>query len=315
MKEPDVSAVIVSWNTEALLRNCLKSLYDRGGNVRLEVIVVDNASSDGSVRMVRSEFPQAVLVENRTNRGFATANNQGINLASGRYVLLLNSDTEVLDGAVAKAVRFADGRPDAAVVGCRVLNPDGSLQPTCFMFPSVLNLFLWSSYLYKICPRSRFFGRERMSWWDRNNERQVEVVTGCFMLIRRHALDNVGVMDERFFIYAEETDLCHRFRAAGWKNTFFPGAEIVHHGGASSGQVRHEMILQKASSTLLFMKKHKSRGAYLAACLLIAGFFLLRVPYWLCMAAFASGGKHSHLTTSRTYMTAAARMLRAMQSA
>ena len=131
----DVSVIIVNWNTKDILRNCLKSIYDEGGDVALEVIVIDNASTDGSVEMVKKDFSQAVLIENSENRGFAAANNQGIAIAKGRYVLLLNSDTIVLDKALEKTISFADSHPESAVVGCRALNPDRTLQPTCFMFP------------------------------------------------------------------------------------------------------------------------------------------------------------------------------------
>ena len=199
----DVSVIIVNWNTCDVLRDCLASVYANTKNIAFEVIVVDNASSDGSVDMIRSEFPHVKLIANSGNRGFAGANNQAIAVANGRYVLLLNSDTLILDNAIFKTVAFADTHPEAAVVGCKVLNPDRTLQRTCFMYPSILNMFLSATYLYKLFPRSKFFGRERMSWWDRNDTREVDVVTGCFMLVRRGAIEQVGLMDERFFVYGE----------------------------------------------------------------------------------------------------------------
>jgi GT2 family glycosyltransferase len=169
---------------------------------------------------------------NHDNRGFAAANNQAIALAKGRYILLLNSDTIVLDRAIKKTVAYADNHRDTAVIGCRVLNPNDTLQNSCFMFPSNLNWFLFSTY--RLFPRSRFFGREQMTWWSRNDSRDVDVVTGCFMLVRKEAIDQVGLMDERFFMYAEETDWCYRFKARAWKNRFTPDAEIIHIGGASA---------------------------------------------------------------------------------
>ena len=159
----DVSIIIVNWNTCDLLRQCLQSVYEQGSS-NYEVIVVDNASSDDSVNMVRREFSQVILLTNSVNRGFAAANNQGMALAKGRYVLLLNSDTIVLDRAIEKTVAYADRNPNTAVTGCRILNPDGTLQNSCFMFPSILNWFLFSTYLYRLFPRSRFFGREQMTW-------------------------------------------------------------------------------------------------------------------------------------------------------
>jgi len=280
----DVSIIIVSWNTKEVLRDCLTSVFEQTGSVDYEVIVVDNASTDGSVEMLKNDSGNVVLVENAENRGFAAANNQAMAFAKGRYVLLLNSDTIVLENCLADIVSFADTNPQTAVVGCRVLNADRTLQPTCFMFPSVLNMLLSSTYLYKIFPRSRFFGREQMLWWDASDVREVDVVRGCFMLVRREAIEQVGVMDEQFFMYGEETDWCYRFRKNGWKVTFAPAGQIIHLGGASSRQDESRMRLQLSASILLFLRKHTTWIQYAFACLLTALFFLVRVPYWLGIA-------------------------------
>lgn len=305
----DVSVIIVNWNTESYLRDCLRSVFETTTGIAFEVIVVDNASSDGSVAMVKTEFPQVTLVQNSDNRGFAAANNQGMALAKGRYVLLLNSDTVVLGEVIGASVRFADLHADAAVVGCRVLNGDRSLQRTCFMYPSLLNMLLSSSYLYKVFPRSRFFGRERMTWWGRTDKRDVDVVTGCYMLVRRGAIDQVGRMDESFHMYGEETDWCYRFKQAGWKVLFAPVGEIVHFGGASSGQVREKMALQLKGSILLFLKKHRGWGIYAAACLLTSLFFLLRAPYWLIRALVSKSTRRVSLDKARLCVKGVARSL------
>jgi len=310
----DVSIIIVNWNTKALLCDCLKSIYKQVGDVDFEVIVVDNASTDGSVDMVNREFPEVIIISNSENRGFAAANNQGIAIAKGRYVLLLNSDTIVLGNAVMKTVVFSDSHPECGVVGCRVLNPDKSLQRTCFMFPSILNMLLSLSYLYKLFPKSKFFGREQMTWWNRNDTREVDVVTGCFMLIRRKAIKQVGIMDERFFMYGEETDWCYRFKQAGWKVMFTPCAEIIHLGGASTEQMKPEMTLQLRGSILLFMKKHRDSFSYGLACLLVALFFLLRIPFWLATAASSKNTAQPCLQTAKTYAVGAIRALRGWQS-
>ena len=233
----DVSVIIVNWNTIDLLRACIASVFNATRSINFEVIVIDNASADGSVEMVRQEFGKAIVIANAKNVGFAAANNQGMAIATGRYVLLLNSDTIVLDGAIEKTIAYADRWPDTAALGCRILNPDRSLQNSCFMFPSLLNLLLFSTYLYRLFPRSRFFGREQMTWWDRDDAREVDVVTGCYMLVRKQAIDEVGMMDSGFFMYAEETDWCYRFKSKGWKNRFTPDAEIVHLGGASAAKL------------------------------------------------------------------------------
>jgi len=186
-----VSIIIVAWNVRQLLYDCLKSFYDQTKGIDFEVIYVDNASEDGSVEMVKEEFPGVRIIENKENKGFIKANNQGIEVSEGRYVLLLNSDTVVLDNAIEKTIVFADANADAAVFGCRVLNPDRSLQRTCFLYPSVLNMFLSATYLYKIFPRSKYFGRERMTWWDFDSVREVETVCGCFSLVRKEAVEQV----------------------------------------------------------------------------------------------------------------------------
>ena len=282
----DVSIVIINWNTKKLLRDCLASVYEKAGDIDYEVIVVDNASVDGSSEMIRNEFRQIILIENPENRGFAAANNQAMAVAKGRYVLLLNSDTIVLGDAIANTVRFADAHPKAGVIGCKVLNPDRTVQRTCFMFPSILNILLSSTYLYKLFPKSKFFGREQMTWWDRSDVRQVDVVTGCFMLVRREAIDQVGMMDERFFMYGEETDWCYRFGKKGWKVMFAPVGRIIHFGGQSASQKPVAMIIQLRMSILKFIRKHNGWLSHLIARILIAFFFAVRLPAWFAVFSF-----------------------------
>lgn len=309
MNGTDVSIIIVNWNTREILRDCLRSVYENAGKVDFDVIVIDNASTDGSAEMVRTEFDKVQLIANASNRGFAAANNQGMAVAGGRYVLLLNSDTIVLDGAIAKTVEFADAHPEAGVVGCRVLNPDRSLQPTCFLYPSVLNLLLAATYLNKLLPRSRFFGRERMTWWSRDDVREVEVVTGCYMLVRREAIDRVGVMDEDYFMYGEETDWCWRFRRAGWRPMFTPAAEIIHLGGQSTAQIRPQMLLQLRSAVLLFFRKRRTYPAYAAACVLMSLWFALRVPVWGFKALISRVDRANCILLARTYAKGCVRSL------
>jgi len=304
-----VSIIIINWNTCDILSDCLVSVYEQTQSISFEVIVIDNASTDGSTEMVKKEFPQVILIQNKENKGFAAANNQGIAQAKGRYILLLNSDTIILDNAIEKSVRFADAHPEAAVVGCRVLNTDRTLQPTCFMSPSILNLLLSSSYLYKCFPQSRFFGRERMTWWGRDTIREVDVVTGCFMLVRREAVEQVGMMDEQFFMYGEETDWCYRMKQAGWRIMFAPEGEIIHLGGASSSKMKPEMVLQLRGSMLLFIKKTKKRMTYTIACFFVALFFLLRIPYWLSRAVFHGSERRYCVQTAKTYAVGFVRAL------
>jgi GT2 family glycosyltransferase len=273
----EVSVIIVNWNTICLLRQCLQSIYAQTQSISFEVIVVDNASSDDSVVMVRQEFSAVKLIANTKNFGFAAANNQGMAIARGRYILLLNSDTILLDRAIQKTIVYADGYPDAAVIGCRILNPDRSLQNSCFMFPSILNWFLFSTYLHRLIPQSRFFGRERMTWWSRNDSREVDVVTGCFMLVRRQAVEDVGMMDDSFFMYVEETDWCYRFKLKGWKNRFTPDAEIIHIGGASAAKLGSTRAQISNTSFIRYMFKHWSKPKAFVGMNMLLFFYAVRL--------------------------------------
>jgi len=298
----DVSIIIVAWNVRQLLYDCLKSVYDQTKGIDFEVIYVDNASEDGSVEMVEKEFGEVRIIKNSRNEGFIRANNQAIEVAKGRYVLLLNSDTVVLGNAIAKTVKFADAHPEAAVVGCKVLSPDKTLQRNCFMYPSILNMFLSATYLYKIFPKSRFFGREQMTWWDFKEVREVETVCGCFSLVRKEAIKQVGLMDESYFVYGDDPDWCYRFKKNGWKIMFTPETQIIHFGGQTTGQMRREFRLQLEGSKLIFMKLHRSWAAFPLACILVALFFFLRIPYWLAVGLFKKSQANRSIEQAVTYL-------------
>jgi GT2 family glycosyltransferase len=297
----DISIIIVNWNTRQITADCLHSIYAETSGLEYEVIVIDNGSSDNSAEMIREQFRQAILIKNAENRGFAYANNQGIEIAKSRYVLLLNSDTVVLDNAIAKAVAFADENIDAGVIGCRVLNPDMTLQRTCFMYPSILNMLIEALYLNKLFAKNSFYGRERMTCWGRDDVREIDAVTGCFMMVRREVIEAVGMLDTQFFMYAEETDWCYRISEAGWKVMFTNEPEIIHLGGQSSKQMKPEMAAQLRASILLLFKKHKSRFEYAVACVLVSLFFGIRVPYWFLKAALRSSLRRESLITMVTY--------------
>jgi len=263
----DVSVVVVSWNTRDALRACLASILEETRETAIEVFVVDNASADGSAAMVRTEFPSVSLVANAENRGFAAANNQALALARGRYVLLLNPDTRVLDGAIDRAVLAADADASIGVLGCQVLVREGEVQRTCFRYPSARHLLLVATGLERVLPDAWFGGGPWMRGWDRGSERDVEVVSGMFMLVRGEAIRRVGPMDEAFFVYAEEADWCFRIRRAGWRCVFDPSAKIVHAdgGGKSTSQVRARMHVQLQKSTLVFLRKNRGRASWLGA--------------------------------------------------
>ncbi len=234
MTRPDLSVVIVSWNTRELLRACLRSLEACGEGLELEVWVVDNASDDGSADMVEGEFPGVRLVRNEKNRGFAAANNQALRRARGRHALLLNPDTEVTPGALRRAVDEAEAR-DAAVAA-RLLDPDGTLQHSCFRFPRLGVDLLEALYLHLLLPE-RLRGRLLLGGhWDHDEAREVDWVVGAFLLVPRQALDEAGLLPEEYFIFGEDMEWCWRLARAGYPVRYLPVAEVVHHGNQAAGR-------------------------------------------------------------------------------
>jgi GT2 family glycosyltransferase len=281
----DVSVVIVSFNTRDVLRECLASVFRETREVSFEVIVVDNASADGSADMVATEFPQVRLIRNTENRGFAAACNQGILVTRGRYVLLLNPDTRVLEDAVARTVAYADGHHNAAAVGCQVLNTDGTVQRTCFRYPSVLHVALSGLALDRLPFGRCFFGRERMRDWKRDSEREVEVVTGSCMLLRREAMEEVGLMDEAYFVYGEEADWCFRCGRVGWRVLFTPHARVFHAGDRSTRLVLTAMHVQLRRSILIFIERHYGHAARACANYLMVLSASWHLVAWLSVYA------------------------------
>jgi GT2 family glycosyltransferase len=221
------------------------------------VVVVDNGSTDGTVDFVRERFPQAELVESE-NRGLAAGWNEGIRRTAGRYVLLMNSDAWLVGDALARLVTFADRRPEAAIVAPRLLNPDGSLQRSVRGFPTLWRLATEYFFLRKLAPRSTVLNGFYAGGFDHDEVREAEFVMGACLLVRRSAIDQVGLLDEDYFLFSEETDWCYRFRQAGWQVLFFPGAECVHVGGASHGG---RLYRENLRGHLLFLSKHRGRRA------------------------------------------------------
>lgn len=250
---PDLSIILVSWNTRDLLLSCIESLADSIGTLSADIWVVDNGSSDGSVETVRARFSAVQIIVNEHNVGFAAANNQAMRASSGRYVLLLNSDTIACPGSIERLVRFADATPRAGLVGGLLLNPDGSFQYSFSDFPSLASELLSATGLGE-----RLVNRRFPSYSPRQSQspRQVEVVPGACMLARRAACDQVGLMDEGYFMYSEEPDWCLRMQRAGWEIWYTPEAPILHYGGQSTRQVRHAMVQALYRSKVRFFRKH-----------------------------------------------------------
>lgn len=273
----DLSIVIVNWNTRELLSRCLRSVYDTTRHLGFEVIVVDNASTDGSRDMVRREYPGAILIASAENEGFAKANNRAIRRSQGRYILLLNSDAFVCENTIEHMVTFMEGRPEAGMAGCKLLYEDGRLQPSCYAFPTLFTEFYIAVGLDKLFPRSRLFGKYCMTYWDFDDVREVDVILGAFMLVRATAVADVGLMDERYFMFSEEVDWCYRFKEKGWKIYFYPHVEAVHLWGGSTRQVQAEMLMQLYGNRIEFFRKHYGKLSARLLKLVIGFNCLLRI--------------------------------------
>ena len=278
----DLSVVILSWNVRDLLRQCLESvlinqpsaagqtgLATRPDPLTTEIIVVDNASTDGSVDMVRAEFPGVHVIVNAVNRGYAGGNNDGIAAAAGRYILILNPDTRVLGDALPAMVAYADARPGVGALGPQLLNPDGSVQSSRRRFPTLVTALFESTWLQSLAPRSVL---NHYYLLDRADDaiQEVDWLTGACLLVRRQVIQQVGGLDEDFFMYSEELDWCRRIRQSGWQIVYLPSAQIVHYVAKSSDQVVAQRHIYFQTSKVRYFRKHHGElaGGLVRAALL-----------------------------------------------
>jgi hypothetical protein len=264
----DLSIVIVSWNVKDFLQRCLASLAAEAARSpfpSFQTIVVDNASSDSSQAMVRSGFPNVELIANEYNLGFTRSNNQGIAASRGRHLLLLNPDAEVQPGALASMVSYLDEHPEVGVLGPQLLNPDGSIQSSRRRFPTLATAFVESTVLQRYFPRARLLWRYYCEDHSAQETQEVDWVVGACMMVRRQAVEEVGPLDESFFMYSEELDWCYRMKQAGWKVVYLPEAKVVHHYAKSSSQDLPRQHIYFADSKCRFFRKH--RGALAAEAL------------------------------------------------
>jgi GT2 family glycosyltransferase len=268
----DVSIVIVSFNTRDVLRECLTSVYRERGSLRVQVIVVDNASTDGSPAMIEQEFSDVLLLRSEVNLGFGPANNRGFQSAGGRYIVLLNSDAFLSEGSLERSVAHMDATPRAGLGGGRLIGRDGSWQPSARMFPTVFSDLIVLSGLAARFPHSRFFGRADRTWASPMEAAEIDWVPGAYSILRAEALTAVGHFDSRFFLYYEEVDLCKRIKNIGYSIWYWPDIVVVHIGGESSRQVRSlelsktgaQLTLWRMRSMLLYYRKHHGFSAWIA---------------------------------------------------
>lgn len=256
----DVSIIIVNYNTQRLTLDCLQSVCDSNTRYAYEIIVVDNHSKDGSVEAIREQFPNVTLIANEENTGFAKANNQGMKIASGRYVLLLNSDTLMQRDTLEKMIALMDERPEIGAAGCKVILPDGSLDKACKRgFPTPSASFYYAFGFSKIFPDNPRFNGYQLGYLDPDQEYEVDCLVGAFMLVRQEAVRQVGGLDETFFMYGEDLDWCYRIKEAGWKIYYYPQTVIVHLKGGSARRRPLKIIYEFHRAMVLFHRKHYSR--------------------------------------------------------
>ncbi len=297
----DVSIIIVSWNSRRDLEQSLPSIPQGCRTCTAEVLLVDNASGDGTVARALELLPGIRVIANTENAGFARANNQAMAIAAGRYVCLLNPDTVVHDGAFDTLIAFMDAHPEAWGCGPALLNGDGSPQRTGVRFPSLWNMTVEAIFLDRLLPGTRLFGAHRELYEQWNTQREVDFLQGSCLLVRRKAIDDVGGLDEEFFMYFEETDWCRRIKGAGGKIVLVPGAQVVHFGGGTVGHYDERRLVHFHVSLFRYFSKHHGVGAQLGARIIIAKRSFIRLVVWSGVAAFRPSLRASAVSAIRGY--------------
>lgn len=296
-----LSIIIVSWNTRDLLIECLQSVYSSTREVidagHVETFVVDNASTDGSVEAVQQSFPWVIIMENPGNVGFASANNQAIRASCGEYVLLLNPDTHVLGEALVTLVHFLDNHLDVGAVGARLLNDDGSLQQSCYPAPTLPGELARMFHIDALVP----FGVYWMERWPVTQPRDVDVIQGACLMLRRKVLDAVGLLDEGYFMYSEEVDLCTRVRRGGWRLFWVPSAQVIHYGGQSSKQAATPMFVQLYASKILYFRTYYGAVTTILYKLILAAATLVRLALSPLALFEKREARAKHLTLANRY--------------
>ncbi len=273
---PDLSVVIVTWNCRDFAKDCLRSLATVVG-IPFEVIVVDNASTDGTAAMIARVFPDVRLITSAENLGFAKANNLGIRASRGRFVALINPDVVLLEGCVARALDVMSSESSIGMVGPRMLGPDGRTRRSGMSAPSLWNSLCDALALHTMFARSRLVGGQMMAHFSWDVRADVDVLNGWFWVIRREAINDVGLMDERFFMYGEDLDWCKRFRAKGWRILFEPSAAAIHFGGGSSQAAPIRFYLEMHRANLEYWRKHHGSMARGCHLLIVIAHHTLRV--------------------------------------
>ena len=278
-----LSITIVNTNEKHFTIPCIQSVYDETHDTDFEIIVTDNNSKDGSVAAIREKFPEVKVIENKRNAGFTEANNQSIIESRGEYIFCLNPDTKTLDGAIDKMVKFMDSRPDIGILGSKLLNEDMSLQPSARNFITGGNLLLQHLVPWKFLP-CKLAGKFILEYWDHSYIREVDWIIGASLMIRRKCVEDIGLKDEKYFIFHEDNDWCWQAHKKGWKTYVLPEAEIIHYGSQTVKSIwGSKLTLEVYKAQQTFIRKNWGEGALFRRRILLTGLIFARIAMTLLL--------------------------------
>jgi GT2 family glycosyltransferase len=298
---PEISVVIVTWNCERFIAGCLASIVGELPE-NSEVIVVDNASTDGTLDLVRRFFPSVNLVESQKNLGFAGGNNLGLRAANGQYVCLINPDVVIREGCIHRMIQYMDQTTDVGLLGPKIVGSDGAVQRSCMRAPTFWNQLCRALALDTLTKQSGLFGGYLMNDFPHQEVRDVDVVNGCFWMVRRAALKEVGLLDSRFWMYGEDLDWCRRYNEAGWRVVFFPASEALHFGGGSSAQAPLSCCIEMMRADLQYWRKYHNGVSYLAYFAILFSGHVLRLSGCAFLYLLPAPGRSHALSRLRKHL-------------
>lgn len=285
VSQKKLSIVIVNYNVRNLLKKCLESVFKYEKDIEFEVIVADNNSKDHSQKMLKRDFPQVKLIENKRNLGFSKGCNQGIKESQGRYILLLNPDTELTPGGFKKMIDFMDTRPEVGICGPKMTDQEGNLHLSCRSFPSYLTAISSSqSILNRIFPENFLSQKYLLRNLDHSQIQEVDWVSGSCLLAKREMLEKIGLLDERFYLYVEDVDLCYRAKKSGFSVFYFPAVVVIHHIGKSTEKKKINMLVEHHRSMYYFYRKHHNPNVFLRGIVFLS--IWMRLFFMMGMRSF-----------------------------
>jgi GT2 family glycosyltransferase len=269
----NISIIIVNYNAKDYLYNCIQSILNNNSKLSIEILIVDNLSTDGSVNYIKDSFPFINIIENNNNLGFAKGNNIGIAKSSGKYIMLINPDVVLMEGCLENIYEFMENNTNIGLLGPKIIDSCGKTQRSCMGFPTIWNSFCRSLYLDRMFPKIKLFGGLLLGYWGHDYNKSVDVINGCFWAVRRKAMENVGLLDESFFMYGEDIDWCRRFHYHGWDVYFYKDAEAIHFGGVSSSSAPNRFYIELQKANIKYYNKYNKNK-------------LLQSLYWLIVVNY-----------------------------